>query len=163
MNITRTNDTDSPRRPSGLLVGNYYNRPLLLRRPKVVFFGAQAEKNRLFFFFRRRLNMVFDGQISFSTPPKTFPAPKIFCPQLLFFFIAPKNRTPLLFRRPKVVFFGAQAEKPRFFLFFFSAPPRYGVRRPNNFFDPPNFFSAAFRRFSAPKNKNRLFRQAPKE
>ena len=43
---------------------------------------------------------------------------------------------PLLLRRPKVVFFVAQAEKPRLF-FFFSAPPRYGVRRSINFFDPP--------------------------
>ena len=42
---------------------------------------------------------------------------------------------PLLLRRPKVVVFGAQAGKKR--LFVFSAPSRYGVRRPNNFFDPP--------------------------
>ena len=51
-------------------------RPLLLRRPKVVFFGAQAEKPP-FFFFRRRLVMVFGGQITFSPPPqKTISAPK---------------------------------------------------------------------------------------
>ena len=75
----------------------------------------------------------------------------------------------LLLRRPKVVFFGAQAGKNRFIFYFFSAPSRYGVRRPNNFFDPPkkpfgshNFFSAAFF-FSAPETKNRLFRRAPKE
>ena len=77
-----------------------------------------------------------------------------------------KVARPLLLRRPKVVFFGAQAGKNRFifYFYFFSAPSRYGVRRPNNFFDPPkkpfgphNFF------FSAPKTKNRLFRRAPKE
>ena len=43
--------------------------------------------------------------------------------------------TPLLLRRPKVVLFCAQTEKSR--LFFFPAPPRYGARRSNNFFDPP--------------------------
>ena len=49
----------------------------------------------------------------------------------------PRNKVarPLLLGRPKVVFFGAQAEK--IVLFFFSAPSRNGVRRPNNFFDPP--------------------------
>ena len=85
-----------------------------------------------------------------------------------------KVARPLLLRRPKVVFFGGQAEKNRFF-FFFPAPSRYGVRRPNNFFDPPpqnfgphNFFRPPFffRRlfcFSAPKTKNRLFRRAPNE
>ena len=87
-----------------------------------------------------------------------------------------KVARPLLLRAPKVVFFGAQAEKNRLFLFILSAPPRYGVRRRNNFFDPPKnffghqyffsapkfFFSAAFF-FLAPKTKNRLFRQAPKE
>ena len=50
---------------------------------------------------------------------------------------------PLLLRRSKVVFFGAQAGKIAFFLLF-SAPPRYGVRRPNNVFDPPEFFFGVF-------------------
>ena len=39
-----------------------------------IFFGAQAEKPRLFFFFRRRFVMVFGGQITFSTPRKYFSA-----------------------------------------------------------------------------------------
>ena len=62
-------------------------RPLLLRRPKAVFFGAQAEKPRLFYFFRRRLVMVFGGQITFRPPPK-------------------KIRPPILFRGPPKMFFG---------------------------------------------------------
>ena len=97
-------------------------RPLLLRRPKVVFFGAQADFF-FFFFFWRRLVMVFDGQITFSTPPKTFSAPKIFFrPQFfffgIFFFSAPKTKNRLfrlrsnIFRRPSgktsvFFFFGA--------------------------------------------------------
>ena len=32
-------------------------RPLLLRPPKVVFFGAQAEKNRLLFYFIRAASL----------------------------------------------------------------------------------------------------------
>ena len=60
-------------------------RPLLLRRPKVVFFGAQAEKKRFFFFFRRRLAMVFGGQITFSTTPKMFSA-------AFYFFRRPKQK-----------------------------------------------------------------------
>ena len=38
-------------------------------------------------------------------------------------------------------YFSASKRKNLCF-FFVSAPPRYGVRRPNNFFDPPFFFSA---------------------
>ena len=60
-----------------------------------------------------------------------------------------KVARPLLLRRPKVVFFGAQAGKKRF-LFFFSAPSRYGVRRPNNFFDPPPKSFGPHKLFSAP-------------
>ena len=45
-----------------------------------------------------------------------------------------KVARPLLLRRPKVVFFGAQADC---FFVFFSTPSRNGVRRPNNFFAPP--------------------------
>ena len=142
-------------------------RPLLLRRPKVVFFGAQAD---FFIFFRRRLVMVFGGQITFSIPPKNISAPPIFFrPQSFFFggfffFSAPKTKNRLLF-------FDAQAEKPRF-LIFFSAAPRYGVWRPNNFFDPPKIFFGVFffflgapknRRFLAPKTKNHLSRRASKE
>ena len=42
---------------------------LFRRAPtEVVFSGAQAEKHRVFF-FRRRLVMMFGGQITFSTPP----------------------------------------------------------------------------------------------
>ena len=79
-------------------------------------FSAPKRKNLVFFcfvFFRRRLVMVFGGQITFSTPQ---------------------------------VFFG-----PVFF-FFFPAPPRYGVRRPNNLFDSVIFFSAP------PPKKKRLGR-----
>ena len=47
-----------------------------------------------------------------------------------------KVARPLLLRPPRVVFFGAQAKKNRLFYFVLSAPPRYGVRRRNNFFDP---------------------------
>ena len=96
-----------------------------------IFFEAQAEKPRLFFFFRRRLVMVFGGQMAFSTPPKYFAAPKNISRRLFSFFLgAPKNRR---FSAPKnqksafsagvegAIFFGAQAEKPRFFFFFFGA------------------------------------------
>ena len=58
-----------------------------------------------------------------------------------------------------------------FFFFFFSTPSRNGVRRPNNFFDPPQnnfgppnffsppnfFFSAAFLFFRCPKPKISFF------
>ena len=81
-------------------------RPLLLRRPKVVFFGAQAEKNRLFFFIRRRLVMVFGGQITFSIPPKIISVAKFFFG--VFFFSA--LRKTAVFRRPKpkISFFGGR-------------------------------------------------------
>ena len=117
--------------------------------------------------------MVFDGQITFSTPPKHFRPPNFFFAPIfffrrLFFFSAPKTKNRLfrlrsnIFRRPS----GKTS------VFFFSAPPRYGVRRPNNFFDPPKIFLGDFffflgapknRRFLAPKTKNRLFRRASKE
>ena len=93
-----------------------------------------------------------------------------------------KVARPLLLRRPKVVFFGAQAD---FFFFFFSTPSRNGVRRPNNFFapppkkfgppnffSPPNFFFRRFFFFFGAQNqksafsagaKNRLSRRASKE
>ena len=58
-----------------LLILSYIVRPLLLRRPKVVFFGAQAEEPRIFLFFRCHLVMVFGGQITFPTPPKKNSAP----------------------------------------------------------------------------------------
>ena len=150
------------------------NRPLLLRRPKVVFFGAQTDFFFFFFFFWRRLVMVFDGQITFSTPPKTFSAPKIFFrPQFFFFggffFFGAQNQKSAF--SAKEQYFSAPKRENLCF-FFFSAPPRYGVRRPNNFFDPPKIFFGGFffflgapknRRFLAPKTKNRLFRRASKE
>ena len=74
-------------------------RPLLLRRPQVVFFGAQAEKKR-FFFSRRRLVMVFGGQITFSTPPKNF-RPLQFFSAPHFFFSAPKTKNRLFRRASK--------------------------------------------------------------
>ena len=83
-----------------------------------------------------------------------------------------KAARPLLLRRPKSYF----SEPKRIFFFFFSTPSGNGVRRPNNFLDPPQKFSAppnffrppifffgGFFVFSAPKTKNRLFRRAPKE
>ena len=149
-------------------------RPLLLRPPKVVFFGAQALKNRFFLFYRRRLVMVFGGEITFSTPPKLFRPIFSVGPQEVFFgaffFWRPK---------PKIGFFGGRLRSNIFrrpsgktSAFFFSALPRYGVRRPNDFFDPPKIFSGGFffflgapknRRFSAPNNENRLFRRASKK
>ena len=145
-------------------------RPLLLRRPKVVFFGAQAF---FFFFFStpsrngvRRPNNFFDP------PQKNFGPPDFFRPPIFFF-----RRLFLFFRRPKPkIFFGGRLRSNIFrrpsgktSVFFFSAPPRYGVRRPNAFFDPPKIFFAGFfyflgapknRRFLAPKTKNRLSRRA---
>ena len=123
-------------------------RPLLLRRPKVVFFGGQAEKKRLFVFFRRCLVMVFGGQITFSTPPKKISAPTIFFRPPFFFggffvFSAPKTKNRLFRRAPKEQYFLAPMRK-NLFSFFFSAPPRYGVRWPNNFFDLPKIFFGGF-------------------
>ena len=127
-------------------------RPLLLRRPKVVFFGAQADFF-FFFFFWRRLVMVFGGQITFSTPPKKFRPPHIFFrPPIFFsaaflFFRRPKQKIKnRLFRRAPIIgsnIFRRPSRKTSAY-FFFSAPPRYGVRRPNNFFDPPKIFLGVF-------------------
>ena len=151
-------------------------RPLLLRRPKVVFFGAQADFLGGFL-FGRRLVMVFGGQITFSTPPPKISAPPIFFRRPIFvfggFFVfsPPKTKNRLFRRAPKEQYFSAPKRENLGF-FFFSAPPRYGVRRPNNFFDPPKIFFGGFfyflgapknRRFLAPKTKNRLFRRASKE
>ena len=133
-------------------------RPLLLRPPKVVFFGAQAEKKRFFIlFYRRRLVMVFGGEITFSTPPKTFSTPPkkfsatniFFRPPIFFFdgffFIwRPKTKNRLFRRAPKEQYFSAPKRRNVGFFLFFSAPPRYGVRRPNDFFDPQKYFAAAF-------------------
>ena len=71
-------------------------RSLLLRRPEVVFFGAQAEKIVLFC-FRRRLVMVFGGQVTFRPPQKLFRPPQLFCGPKFFFrrffvFSAPKTK-----------------------------------------------------------------------
>ena len=72
------------------------------------YFSAPKRKNFGFFFsfFRRRLVMVFGGQITFSTPQKCFSAPNFFF-RRFFFFGAPKNRR---FRRPKpkIGFFGGR-------------------------------------------------------
>ena len=120
-------------------------RPLLLRRPKVVFFGAQAEKNR-FVFFRRRLVMVFGGQITFSTPPKNISAPTYFFrpPNFFsaaFFFSAPKTKNRIFRRAPKGQYFSAPKRKNLGFFFFrrrlvmvfggritFSTPPKFFQR-----------------------------------
>ena len=122
-------------------------RPLLLRRPKVVFFGAQADF--FFFFFRRRLVMVFGGQITFSTPPQKNSAPPIFFrpPNFFFggffFFRRPKPKIGFSGGRLRSNIFRCQSGKTSAF-FFFSAPPRHGVRRPNNFFDPQKIFFGGF-------------------
>ena len=155
-------------------------RPLLLRPPKVVFFGAQAEKNRLFIlFYRRRLVMVFGGEITFSTTPKTFSATNIFFrPPIvffrrLFFFWRPK---------PKIGFFGGRlrsnifrrpsGKTSAFFFCFFRRRLVMVFGGQMTFSTAQKYFAAAFflflgapknRRFSAPKPKNRLFRRASKE
>ena len=120
--------------------------------------------------------MVFGGQITFSTPPQKirppqfFFGPRFFFPAAFLFFRRPK---------PKIGFFGGRQRSNTFrrpsgktsAFFFFSAPLRYGVRRPNNFFDPPKIFLGGFfflgapknRRFLAPETKNWLFRRASKE
>ena len=167
------------------------------QKPKISFFAGRLRSNifrrpsgktsSFFFFFRRRLVMVFGGQITFSTPQKCFAAPKNISRRLFSFFrrsekppfFGAKNQKSAFSAGVEgAIFFGAQAEKPLLF-FFFPAPPRYGVRRPNYFFDSPKIFcgpqkcfAAVFfffigalknRRFSAPKTKNRLFRRASKE
>ena len=85
--------------------------------------------------------MVFGGEITFSTPPKLFRLPIIFFGGVFFFFFFSK--------KPIVDFFGGRlrsnifrrpSEKTIFLFSFFSAPPRYGVRQPNDFFDPPKIF-----------------------
>ena len=119
--------------------------------------------------------MVFGGQIIFSTPPLKISAPTIFFAPHFFFggffvFSAPKTKNRLFRRAPNEQYFSAPKRKNLVF-FIFSAPPRYGVRRPNNVFDPPKIFCGGFfflgapknRRFLAPKTKNRLFRRASKE
>ena len=146
-------------------------RPLLLRRPKVVFFGAQAD---FFFFFStpsrnavRRPNNFFDPPQKNFRPPIFFRSPIFFSAAFCFFWRL----------KPKIGFFGGRLRSTIFrrpsgktsAFFFFSAPPRYGVRRPNNFFDAPKIFFGGFfyflgdpknRRFLAPKTKNRLSRRA---
>ena len=100
-------------------------RPLLLRRPKVVFFGAQADFFILF--FRRRLVMVFGGPKTFSIPPKIFSTlPIFFAPQFIFFggfwvFSAPKTKNRLFRRAPKEQYFSAPKRKNLGFFFFFGA------------------------------------------
>ena len=164
-------------------------RPLPLRRPKVAFFGAQAEKNR--FFFRHRPVMVFGGKITFSTPPKTFSAannflrppvfffgaqnqnselfraPIIFC-GTHFFFSAPKTKNRLFRREPKEQNFSAPKRKNLGFFFIFWRRPVMVFGGEITFSTPEKYFAAAFffflgapknRRLSAPKTKNRLFRR----
>ena len=99
-------------------------RPLLLRRPKVVFFGAQADF--FFFFFRRRLVMVFGGQLTFSTPPPKNSAPPIYFRPSFFFpafflFSAPKTKNRLFRRAPKEQYFSAPKRENLGFFFFFGA------------------------------------------
>ena len=124
-------------------------RPLLLRPPKVVFFGAQAEKNVFYFILSapprygaRRRNNFFDPPQNFFDPhKKKFGPPKNFFGGFL--FLAPKTKSRLFRRAPKEQYFSAPKRKNLVF-FFFSAPPRYGVRRPNDFFDLPKIFCGGF-------------------
>ena len=93
--------------------------------------------------------MVFGGQIIFSTPPKNISAPTIFFAPHFFFggffvFSAPKTKNRLFRRAPNEQYFSAPKRKNLFLFFIFSAPPRYGVRRPNNVFDPPKIFCGGF-------------------
>ena len=126
-------------------------RPLLLRRPKVVFFGAQADF--FFFFFLapsrygvRRSNNFFDTPKKISAPTFFF-RPPIFFSAAFLFFRRPKQKIKnRLFRRAPIIgsnIFRRPSRKTSAFSFF-SAPPRYGVRRPNNFFDPPKIFLGIF-------------------
>ena len=165
--------------------------PLLLRRPKVVFFGAQVE-NLILFFSRRRLVMVFGGQITFSTPPQNnsalkcfFRPPKFFGDPTTFFgrsqrITQPDMWAPALGPQPIVT---AHFRLPthvilvlvRVSSIFICAFHRY--RPPNEKWPKEKksawagdqsafvcFFGAPKnRRFSAPKTKNLLFRRAPKE
>ena len=143
-------------------------RPLLLRPPKVVFLGAQMEKNRPFIlFYRRRLVMVFGGEITFSTPPKTFSATNNFLRPPNFFF-----RHLFFFRRPKpkIIFFGGRLRSNIFrrpsgitsFFFFFRRRLVMVFGGQMTFLTPQKYFAAAFFFFlGAPKNR-RFWRQKPK-
>ena len=141
-------------------------RPLLLRRPKVVFLGAQAEKN-FFFFFRRRLVMVFGGQITFSNPLQNFRPPQFFFgPQCFFFggffvFSAPKTKNRLFRRAPKEQYFSAPKRKNLGFFFFFRRRLVMVFGGQITFSIPQKYFSAAFFFLGAPKNR-RFWRPKPK-
>ena len=100
-------------------------RPLLLRRPQVVFFGAQAEKKR-FFFSRRRLVMVFGGQITFSTPQKNFRPLQFFFAPHFFFSVAFFFFSGFFFFRrpkPKIGFFGGRRRSKGLKVAFWVQPP----------------------------------------
>ena len=94
-------------------------RPLLLRRPKVVFFGAQADF--FFFFFRRRLVMVFGGQITFSTSPNFFSLPNYFFSAPFLFFRRPKPKNGFFGGRLRSNIFRRPSGKTSAFFFFFGA------------------------------------------
>ena len=135
-----------------------------------------SEPKRIFFFFfstPSRNNAVRRPNNFFDPPPKNF-RPPIFFRSPIFFSAAFVFFWRL---KPKLGFFGGRLRSTIFrrpsgktsAFFFFSAPPRYGVRRPNNFFDAPKIFFGGFfyflgdpknRRFLAPKTKNRLSRRA---
>ena len=148
-------------------------RPLLLRRPKVVFFGAQAEKPRLFFFFRRRLVMVFGGQLTFSTPQKQFRPRKIFGPPIVFcgptIFFPPfaTNHAARHTWAPALgpILKGGVGGRGGGSLNKTKTPPPTKTSLEIKISASAGDQSALLlnRRFSAPKTKNRLFRRAPKE
>ena len=179
-NIYGLTRTTRPRRVQFILNGskqfrkNGGPRPLLLRRPKVVFFGAQADFFFFFFFLApscygvRRPNNFFDPPKNIFGPQIFFSPPNFFF-RRLFFFPAPKTKNRLfrlrsnIFRRPS----GKTSV-----LFFFRRRLVMVFGGQITFSIPPKYFSAAFffflgapknRRFLAPKTKNRLFRRASKE
>ena len=95
-------------------------RPLLLRRPGVVFFGAQADFF-FYFFFRRPLVMVFGGQITFSTPPKKVSAPQFFFSAAFLFFRRPKPKIGFFCGRLRSNIFRRPSGKTSAFFLFFGA------------------------------------------
>ena len=139
-------------------------RPLLLRRPKVVFFGAQAEKPRFLFLFRRRLVMVFGGQITFSTPQKKNQPRTSACRHITCYF-GPRARFINIKTNKKAAEReGGDLKKKK------KRPPptKNGLKKKKSAWagDQSAFFffgAPKNRRFSAPKTKIRLFRRAPKE
>ena len=107
--------------------------------------------------------MVFGGEITFSIPQKLFRPPIFFFgPPMFFFggflfFYAPKTKNRLFWRAPNEQYFSMPKRKNLGFFKKNSAPPRYGVRRPNHFFDPPKIFCGGFFLFFTRSEKPPFF------